>query len=107
MLTNNNYDKWMEEMQTNYLCTSYPKTYTVTLGGNKPKKYIPKQVIFNPPATIVIWEDGTKTIVKRYNEDFDFEKGFAMAYLKKVFGGRNQYIKYIKNAKFQSDNDVK
>lgn len=57
-----------------------------------------KQVIFNNPATIIMWKDGTKTIVKIHNEGFDEEKGFAMAYLKKVFGGRSKYMKYIKNA---------
>jgi len=57
-----------------------------------------KQVIFNPPATIIIWRDNSKTIVKMHNEDYDEEKGFAMAILKKLFGGRNQYMKYIKNA---------
>lgn len=39
-----------------------------------------KKVIFNDPATIVFWKDGTKTIVK-YQEgaEFDPEKGLAMA----------------------------
>ena len=60
-----------------------------------------KQVIFNNPATIIMWKDGAKTIVKTHNEEFDFEKGFAMAYLKKIFGGKNQYMKYIKKATIQ------
>ena len=39
-----------------------------------------KKVIFNDPATIVFWEDGTKTIVKRQEgAEFDPEKGLAMA----------------------------
>lgn len=39
-----------------------------------------KKVIFNDPATIVFWKDGTKTIVKRQEgAEFDPEKGFAMA----------------------------
>lgn len=39
-----------------------------------------KKVIFNDPATIVFWEDGTKTIVKRQEgAEFDSEKGLAMA----------------------------
>lgn len=58
-----------------------------------------KKVIFNPPATIIIWDDGTKTVVKASGEDFDEEKGFAMAVLKKMFGSRNKYLKIIKNAK--------
>lgn len=48
-----------------------------------------KKVIFNPPATIIFWKDGTKTVVKtRDDEDFDHEKGFAMAVAKKYFGTR-------------------
>ena len=39
-----------------------------------------KKVIFNDPATIVFWKDGTKTIVKRQEgAEFDPEKGLAMA----------------------------
>ena len=43
-----------------------------------------KRVIFNPPATIVFWTDGTKTVVKTHNEPFDQEKGIAMALVKKL-----------------------
>lgn len=39
-----------------------------------------KKVIFNDPATIVFWKDGTKTIVKcQEGAAFDPEKGLAMA----------------------------
>ena len=45
-------------------------------------------VIFNNPATIVFWSDGTKTVVKcDERDDFDPEKGLAMAICKKHFGG--------------------
>lgn len=54
---------------------------------NKPKI---KNVHFNPPMTIVIWSDGTKTIVKAHHELFDPEKGLAMAIAKK-FIGDNKY----------------
>lgn len=51
-----------------------------------------KKVIFNPPATIVYWFDGTKTIVKvQDGEIFDKEKGFAMACAKKFFGNKSNY----------------
>lgn len=47
-----------------------------------------KKVIFNNPATIVFWSDGTKTVVKCDERDeFDPEKGLAMAICKKHFGG--------------------
>jgi hypothetical protein len=47
-----------------------------------------KRVIFSDPATIVFWEDGTKTVVKAHNEDFDPEKGLAMAVCKRVYGDK-------------------
>ena len=46
-----------------------------------------EKVIFNEPATIVFWSDGTKTVVKCDKDDiFDPEKGLAMAVAKKVLG---------------------
>lgn len=40
-----------------------------------------KKVIFNCPATIVLWADGTKTVVKSGDYDvFDPEKGLSMAF---------------------------
>ena len=50
------------------------------------KKFEIKNVIFNGPCTIVQWSDGDKTIVKCENEDFDKEKGLAMAICKKFLG---------------------
>lgn len=45
-----------------------------------------KNVIFNDPATIVFWNDGTKTIVKCGKDDtFDPEKGLTMAISKYFF----------------------
>lgn len=52
-----------------------------------------KKVIFNNPCTIVIWEDGTKTIVKCSGEHFDAEKGLAMAISKKALGNKSDYYK--------------
>ena len=51
-----------------------------------------KDVIFSPPATIVKWDDGTKTVVKVQNgEDYDPEKGLAMAISKKALGNSREY----------------
>lgn len=55
-----------------------------------------KDVIFNDPATIVFWSDGTKTVVKAVNEDFDKEKGLAMAITKKFFGNKGNYYNRLK-----------
>ena len=55
-----------------------------------------KKVIFNKPATIILWEDGTKTVVKCQKGDkYDKQKGFAFALMKKIYGaGFNDVIKY-------------
>ena len=55
-----------------------------------PKTKFPaiKNVIFQNPATIVFWSDGTKTVVKAKDEAFDEEKGLAMAISKKVLGNK-------------------
>lgn len=51
-----------------------------------------QQVIFNPPATIVFWRDGSKTVVKcGKNDIFDPEKGLAMAISKRAFGDNRDY----------------
>lgn len=58
----------------------------------------PKQVIFNPPATIVYWEDGTKTVVKADNDVFSEEFGYAMACMRKIYGSRAEFKAQFKNA---------
>jgi len=46
-------------------------------------------VIFNDPATIVLWKDGTKTVSKCQNGDvFNKEHGLAMCIVRKVVGNR-------------------
>ena len=62
-----------------------------------------KKVIFNKPATIVIWADGTKTVVKcqkdkngKY-EKYDKEKGLALCYMKKALGNKYDYYDVVKN----------
>lgn len=48
-----------------------------------------KKVIFNPPATIVMWEDGTKTVVKcRKGEEYSKEAGLAFCVMKKTYGSK-------------------
>ena len=55
-----------------------------------------QSVLFNPPATIVFWNDGTKTVVKCENETFDPEKGLAMAIAKRALGNKGNYYNEFK-----------
>lgn len=63
--------------------------------------YLPeiKDVIFNDPATIVYWEDGTKTVVKCQKEtgdSFSKETGLVMAIAKKVLGNKGNFNDILK-----------
>ncbi len=56
-----------------------------------------KNVIFNPPATIVFWTDGSKTVVKcNAKDEFDPEKGLAMAIAKRCANNSDDFYKEIK-----------
>lgn len=55
-----------------------------------------KKVIFNDPATIILWKDGTKTVVQTQGEDYDPEKGMAMAIAKKALGNEGNYYDIFK-----------
>lgn len=68
--------------------TNYSKMYG---------KFYIEEVIFNPPATVVYWKDGTKTVVKcKADETFDCEKGLAMAICKKLYGNKYNFHKIFK-----------
>lgn len=69
----------------------YPSTMIV------PRQLAPEKVYFNNPVTVVIWNDGTKTIVRcSENDIYDPEKGLAMAFCKKMFGNDNTFKKHFK-----------
>lgn len=78
-----------------------PKEYTCVIHIEQPDKFKIKKVIYNDPATIVLWEDGTKTVVKcqvagknqygEYREKFDKEKGLALCFMKKALGNTCEY----------------
>ena len=56
-----------------------------------------KDVIFSDPATVVFWDDNTKTVVKtRGGEKYDKEKGLAMAIIKKITGNTSNYYNIFK-----------
>lgn len=68
-----------------------------------------KNVIFQDPATIVFWEDGTKTVVRAEGEGYDPEKGLAMAISRKALGNNrdyyNTFIHWLKRYKKNDDWD--
>jgi hypothetical protein len=64
---------------------------------NKYSKFAIERVIFNNPATIVLWADGTKTVVKSgKNDEYDPEKGLALCIAKKALGNKGKYYDAFK-----------
>lgn len=68
------------------------------------QSFEPANVIFNGPATIVFWNDGTKTVVKCEGEAFDKEKGLAMAIAKRAIGDKGSYYNVFKKWCVDDDN---
>lgn len=68
------------------------------------------KVIYNNPATIVFWSDGTKTVVKCGKDDtYDKEKGFYIACAKKLFGNDYKAVGRMNKALEMAEdkNDIK
>lgn len=67
------------------------------IGGTDEMKNVDvKKNIFSGPKTIVLWSDGTKTMVSMSKDELRFDPGaaFCAAYTKKMFGS-NSKIKRI------------
>lgn len=51
-----------------------------------------KKVIFSDPATIVLWADGTKTVVKCREDDvYDEQTGLLLCMAKKMYGNDGKF----------------
>ena len=60
------------------------------------KMPIPKKVKFSGPATIILWEDGTKTVVKCQEDDvFNEYTGVLTCFAKKMFGNKANFNNII------------
>lgn len=56
-----------------------------------------KRVIFNDPATVVYWSDGTKTVVKcQHGDEYSPLMGFLMAVMKKSYGNKGNFNEVLK-----------
>lgn len=75
----------------------YQEMIPMLLSKENSKMPQPKKVIFNGDATIVIWKDGTKTVVKRSeNDESDWRIAIVWCIMKKIFGSYTNADKYIK-----------
>ena len=84
-----------------------------TTAPAKPREtYIPeiKNAYFNNPMTVVMWDDGTKTIVECQSGDvYSAETGLALCIAKKALGNmpnfNNIFKKWIPEEKKETDHD--
>lgn len=68
----------------------------------------PERIIFNDPATILFWPDGTKTVVKAAEDsEFNFYWGFCAAVAEKIFGSNHAVKTFIrKNCNVELDKQL-
>ena len=68
-----------------------------------------KKIMYKPPATIVFWNDGTKTVAVCAKGDvYNRELGFALCVLKKKYGNKKVHDmldKYVHSVTKYSKND--
>lgn len=87
------FDAWLEanKLKEYYYKKKGSKTiYEGYLNLNHPAK-----VIYNPPATIIIWPMGGKTVVKCCEDDiYDPMTGFLLCCLKHYIGADNDPAKF-------------
>lgn len=74
--------------KSKYFKLVVPAEFVSTITGSQPLPQAPiSHTIYSPPATVVFWSDGTKTVAKcAPHEQYDREKGFAIACAKKLLG---------------------
>lgn len=102
------YERNYESMDivANFIKTKAVSDIKVTLydlyGLEKPVSFDVKEVIYNDPAVVVYWKDGTKTVATAQNEDYDPEKGLAICFAKKALGnsykGMGRFKRLLKKA---------
>ena len=92
-----NMKKYLDIAQKEYMAynlADYPTLMTSSLI---------KRVVFSDRKTIILWNDGSKTIVScAEGEQLDPYMGFCAAFTKGFFGSKHQVEKMVKNADYQS-----
>lgn len=70
-------------------------------------QFAPKKIIYNDAATIVYWNDGTKTVVKcNENDEYSEYFGFIATVAKKMYGGTGPINQIIKSKKVVRSNKL-
>ena len=97
-----NMKKYLDIAQKEYMSSNladYPTLMTSS---------IIKRVVFSDRKTIILWNDGSKTIVSCAEEEqLDPYMGFCAAFTKGFFGSKHQVEKMVKNADYQPSKKTK
>ena len=81
-------------VSANHLMFNVAVPYAAFMRLYEPRPLVPRieRVIFNPPATIVLWEGGTKTVVKcNDGDEYSPEHGLALCIAKRAFANKGNY----------------
>ena len=94
-----NDEEW-EQLSTREVCIVNPNDMV----------RLPDRVVRNGPALICFWRDWarneiTKVVVKCHDEEFDYEKGIAMAILRRHGIKRNRMRRCIQSVEVQEEDD--
>jgi hypothetical protein len=67
-------------------------------GAKQREKYFPNRILKSGPCTIVFWQDGTRTMVRRANDEVDDDySAFTAALAIKIFGSNSAVKRTVKN----------
>ena len=94
----------------NYNLAPMGWSFSPTKQPEKIVKPIPAQLFYNEEKqiTTILWEDGTKTMVKLLEgEKYAPDAALGYSYLKKVFGSRSAYMKFVNKTKIIGDKKKK
>ena len=84
----------IEKLKSKIATDLFRRPMSSTKGGETMKI---KKVIFNEPTTVVLWQDGTKTLVRCQKGDtYSKETGLAVAIAKKALGNKGNFNEVFK-----------
>lgn len=97
-----NMKKYLDIAQKEYLSSNLADYPTLIASS------LIKRVVFSDRKTIILWNDGSKTMVScAEGEQLDPYMGFCAAFTKGFFGSKHQVEKMVKNADYQPSKKTK
>lgn len=92
----NTYDLALKNIRADYIAPRTLSMNYIQMYGHR--SLTPKKIIHNGPATVVIWGDGEKTVVKLMEGDtYDEYAAFTAALAKRIFGTTGYVKRMLKD----------